>query len=68
MQRNASMDARGPMGAHAWESSGVLAHAMGGGPGVDTHTSFSEGRRRARVHRFRTSAGAVSGRPESKGG
>ena len=35
-----------------WETSGVLTHAMGGGPGVDTHTSFSEGRRRACVHRF----------------
>src|SRR5258708_631852 len=35
-----------------WETLCMLAHAMGGGPGVDTHTSFSEGRRRACVHRF----------------
>jgi hypothetical protein len=30
----------------------MLAQAKGGGQGVDTHTSFGEGRRRARVNRF----------------
>src|SRR5258706_11873666 len=53
MQRNASPEARKARWARMlWETSCMLAQAMGGGPGVDTHTSFGEGLRRARVNRF----------------